>query len=313
MNMPTYQHPVSLGRIDYMNVAPIYYGLDNGLAPQGINLFSGPPNTLNQMMMNGSLDISPVSSAAHARNAQEWLILPDLAIASHERVLSVLLVSRYRLEALTGKRILITDESSSARDLCRLIFRIQGIRPEFVFGKVKRPWQLPEDIDAALVIGDLALSEQWGKVFSHIHDLGTLWWQMTGLPFVFAVWAVRKTFARNHPERVKAVLTLLKTSRGLGHENMNQIIEKASTKLRIDVSIAGLYYESLVYRLAEREIEGLELFYKRLYQTGIMDAAAPMFFFETDVQQSEKHAPFSYADSPAPGFSQETAGCCPAR
>ena len=317
MNTPTFQRPVALGRIDYMNVAPVYYGLDNDLlATPGINqeikLISGPPSTLNQMMVDGRLDISPVSSAAYARNAREWLILPDLAIACHERVLSVLLVSRYSLEALTGKRILITDESSSARDLCRLIFSLKGVRPEFVVGKVKSPSQLPEEIDAALVIGDSALSQPWGRVFPNIHDLGTLWWNMTGLPFVFAIWAVRKDFAQKYPERVEAVLALLKTSRRLGNENMKQIVEKACTKLGIDVSTARLYYESLVYQLADREKEGLELFYKGLYQTGITDEAAPLFFFGNGIQKTAKQAPLSYADSPTRNISLETAGCCPA-
>ena len=320
MNTPTLQRPVALGRIDYMNVAPVYYGIDNGLVTQGIsqgssqkiNLISGPPNTLNQMMINGSLDISPVSSAAYARNAREWLILPDLAIACNERVLSVLLVSRYRLEALPGRRILITDESSSARDLCRLIFNFKGVRPEFVVGKVKNPSQLPDGIDAALVIGDSALSQQWGRVFPNIYDLGTQWWNMTGLPFVFAVWAVRKDFARKYPEKVEAVLALLKTSRGLGDENMNQIIENACAKLDIDVSVARLYYDSLVYHLSEREILGLELFYKSLYLKGITEVAAPLFFFENMSQKEAGHALLSYTERPARSISRGIAGCCPA-
>jgi chorismate dehydratase len=332
MSNPTFQHPVALGRIDYMNVAPVYYGLDNGLATQGnrqginqsirqdirqdvrqnIRLVSGPPSSLNQMMIDGSLDISPVSSAAYARNADEWLILPDLAIACRERVLSVLLVSRCSLASLAGRRILITDESASARDLCRLIFSLKGVRPEFVVGKIKSPSQLPEGIDAALVIGDSALSQPWGRMFPHIYDLGTLWWQMTGLPFVFAVWVVRKTFACQYPERVEAVMALLKTSRGLGSENMESIIEKACGKLGIDVSTARLYYESLVYHMADREKEGLELFYKSLHQTGITDRAAPLFFFGDAIQKPARQAPVSYAESPARSFNLERAGCSPA-
>ena len=311
MNTSTFQRPVALGRIDYMNVAPIYYGIDNGLVAQGINpgisqeirLISGPPNTLNQMMIDGSLDISPVSSAAYARNAREWLILPDLAIACHKRVLSVLLVSRYSLEALTGKRILITDESSSARDLCRLIFSLKGVQPEFVVGKIKSPSQLPKGIDAALVIGDSALSQPWARVFPIIYDLGTLWWNMTGLPFVFAIWAVRKDFARKYPERVETVLALLKTSRKFGNENMKQIVGKACTKLGIDVSTARLYYESLVYELADREKEGLELFYKGLYQAGITNHTAPLFFFGNATPKTARQAPLAYADLPARSLS----------
>jgi chorismate dehydratase len=312
MNTSTFQHPVALGRIDYMNVAPVYYGIDNGLATQGITLISGPPSTLNQMMIDGRLDISPVSSAAYARNSREWLILPDLAIACHKRVLSVLLVSRYSLEALTGRRILITDESSSARDLCRLIFSLKGVRPEFVVGKVKSPSQLPEEIDAALVIGDSALSQQWGQVFPNIYDLGTQWWNMTGLPFVFALWAVRKDFARKYPEKVEAVVTLLETSRELGNENMKQIVEKACAKLDIDVSTARLYYKSLVYHLADLEKEGLKLFFKSLHHSGVMDHAAPLFFFGNNIQKTVSPAPLAYADSPARDISLETSGCCPA-
>lgn len=310
MTTATLQRPVALGRIDYMNVAPIYYGFD-GKMPEGIRLTSGPPNTLNQMMIDGKLDISPVSSAAYARNAHEWLILPDLAVACHERVLSVLLVSRYSLEALAGRRILITDESASARDLCRLIFRYKGVRPEFVVGKVKNPLQLPEDMDAALVIGDSALSQPWERFFPNVHDMGTLWWQMTGLPFVFAVWAVRKEFARNYPDRVEDVLTLLKTSRGLGNENMNQIVEKACTRLGIDVSIARLYYASLVYHLRDREKQGIEMFFKGLYQTGVTDETAPLVFFEHDPQKPARQAPLFYTDPATRSISQKTAGCCP--
>jgi chorismate dehydratase len=303
MNTPIIQHPVALGRIDYMNVAPIYYGIDNGLATQGtsqgIKMISGPPSALNQMMIDGILDISPVSSAAYARNAHKWLILPDLAIACHERVLSVLLVSRCNLESLTGRRILITDESASARDLCRLIFSLKGVKPEFVVGKVKSPSHLPKEIDAALVIGDSALSQPWGRGFPNIHDLGTLWWEMTGLPFVFAVWAVRKEFARKHPERVEAVLALLKASRRLGNENMKSIVDSACAKLGIDVSTARRYYESLVYDLADREKQGLSLFYKGLYQAGITDQAAPLFFFWDAIEKTARQAPLSHADSPA--------------
>lgn len=320
MNSSILQRPVALGRIDYMNVAPVYYGLDNGLATHGISqginqkikMISGPPSTLNRMMIDGSLDISPVSSAAYARNARKWLILPDLAIACHKQVLSVLLVSRYSLEALTGRRILITDESSSAKDLCRLIFSLKGVSPEFVVGKVKNPSQLPDDIDAALVIGDSALSQPWGRFFPNIHDLGTLWWHMTGLPFVFAVWAVRKEFAGRYPEKVDAVLAQLKTSRRLGNENMDQIIENACVKLKIDASIARLYYRSLIFDLNDFEKKGLAIFCNGLHQAGIIEDKVPLFFFKNAAQKTAGQVLLSYTGSPARNISLETADCCPA-
>ena len=58
--------------------------------------------------------------------------------------------------------------------------------------------------------------------------------------------------------------------------------------------------------------KALELFYKGLYQTGITNQAAPLFFFGNAIQKTARQAPLSYADSPARSISIETAGCCPA-
>jgi hypothetical protein len=107
-------------------------------------------------------------------------------------------------------------------------------------------------------------------------------------------------------------MALLKTSRKFGNENMSQIVENACAKLGIDVSVARLYYDSLVYHLSEREIQGIELFYKSLYQAGITEVAAPLFFFENMTQNTASQAPLSYTESPARSISLETAGCCPA-
>jgi hypothetical protein len=92
---------------------------------------------------------------------------------------------------------------------------------------------------------------------------------------------------------------------------MEQIIEKAHTKLGIDVSTARLYYKSLVYQLSDREKEGLELFYKGLHQKGVTDHAAPLFFFGNGIKKTVNAAPLSCADSTALSIGMETAGCCP--
>ena len=274
------QPSVSLGRIGYMNVAPIYFGLDNGLTPSWIRIVSSHPNTLNRMMAEGTLDISPVSAAAHARNMNEWLLLPDLAITSREKVLSVLLVSLHDLEDLNGRRILVTNESSSARDLCQLIFRWKGISPEFIIDAITSPSQLSEVTDAALIIGDKALSCNWKAYFPFVYDLGTLWWKLTGLPFVFAVWAVRKEFAMHSPHQVAEVLHLLRTSYQYGKEHLAVIAEQASSKLNINLETAHRYYQTLGYHLQASEKSGLEMFYKGLHQAGIIDGSVELEFFD---------------------------------
>src|SRR5574340_983944 len=81
---------VNIGRIQYINVNPVYYEFENRPLPHGMRLISKPPATLNQMLRGGELDISSVSAAAFARNADDWLMLPDLSIACFGKVMSVL-------------------------------------------------------------------------------------------------------------------------------------------------------------------------------------------------------------------------------
>ncbi len=280
--MSEFRRPVNLGRIDYMNVAPVYFGLDNSPMPPWIHMVAGHPNMLNALMAEGKLDVSPVSAAAYARNTQDWLVLPDMAITSRDRVMSVLLVSRFELEALNGRRIILTRESSSGRDLSRLILKQKGICPEFVIGDILPPPQLAERADAALVIGDKALSFDWKPYFPYIYDLGTLWWDMTGLPFVFAVWAVRKEFAAAFPDQAAAVARLLKSSYHAGEEHRAVIAQKASKRLHISPETAAVYYRTLGYHLGTHEKAGLSLFCDSLYQAGILDNPASIGYLNAE-------------------------------
>jgi len=74
---------IVMGRITYINMDPVYYGLKNGRHPQWIEMVDDVPAVLNGMLASEALDISPVSAVAYARNADQWLVLPDLKIASH--------------------------------------------------------------------------------------------------------------------------------------------------------------------------------------------------------------------------------------
>ena len=90
------QSPVKVGRISYINVAPIYYGLDKGLKPAWLKMVTAPPSVLNNMLANGDIDISPISSVAYALHQKDWLLLPDLSIACSGDVMSVILGGRNR-------------------------------------------------------------------------------------------------------------------------------------------------------------------------------------------------------------------------
>lgn len=289
---------VRVGRISYMNVAPVYHGLSNGGRPPGTSLVSGPPATLNAMLAEGKLDISPVSSAAYARHVDEWLLLPDLSISCRGPVMSVLLVSRHPVSELGGKTVLLTRESATAAALTRFLLAEARVRPRFATGRVCSAEDLGDGIGAALVIGDAALREPWADRFPHVLDLGKWWWERTGLPFVFALWAVRRRFAEDHPERVRDVVRAFHRSRRYGEDRIAEIVPEASRRLGIDADTCRRYYQHLHYGLDAEQIHGVRRFFDGLRREGILPRPVRPSFFEAD----RIPAPIPYRNAPAPPF-----------
>ncbi len=261
---------VKIGRISYINVAPVYYGLDRDLKPGWFDLVTAPPAKLNRKLEAGEIDISPVSSAAYAKNHDKWYLMPNLSISSFGEVMSVLLVSRKPINDLNGKRIYLSDESASAASLVQYIFNRKGLQPEFISSQVLKPSDVDESIDAALVIGDAALTEKWGNSFKFVYDLGEIWKDMTGLPFVFAVWAVRKDFANKYPEVLKEISKLFMLSKKDGKGNYSDIIQTAVEKTGLKLHICEKYFELLDCDFDKPHIKGLQSFFDGLYTIGII-------------------------------------------
>jgi len=271
--------PVNLGRIVYMNAAPVYYEIDKCPKLDWLNIVSAPPSILNNMMEKEELDISPVSSVAYAKNQDEWLLLPDLSIACFGRVMSVILVSKKPFEKLTDNKVIITDKSAAAAELLKLLFSIKRVKPVFETMPIQCPYEIKKSADAALIIGDKALKEKWHVHFDHIYDLGQMWLELTGLPFVFALWAVRKSFADKKPEVVSSIIKLFNISKEQGKKNLEDIAKKASEILGIDIDICKKYYELLNYDLDPLQLKGLTSFFEKLYHKKILPQKVQLRFF----------------------------------
>lgn len=262
---------VRVGRISYINVAPVYYGLDRGLKPDWLDLVTAPPVELNTRLELGEIDISPVSSAAYAKNHDKWYMMPDLSISCFGEVMSVILVSRQPIDLLDKKKILLSEESASAASLVRYIFNKKDIQPEFISSQVLKPADIDTSASAALVIGDAALTEDWSSHFNHVYDLGEVWKELTGLPFVFAVWAVRKEFADKYPDLLKEISGFFVKSKQNGKENHNDIIEKAVDKTGLSYNDCMKYFELLSCDLNIDHRKGLKCFFDELYNCGIIN------------------------------------------
>lgn len=260
---------VRLGRIQYMNVAPVYYHLNKDNQPD-IQLTIAPPSMLNQMLAQDQLDISPVSSVAYARHQHQWLLLPNLSISCFGSVMSVRLVSRYPLYDLSQRNIILSSESETGADLLKLILADKEVTAHFRQKSIPSPQWIDQQDDAALLIGDIALKYSWESLFPYVYDLGDLWTSLTGLPFVFGVWAVRKQYAIKHFDRVQQMVKKFYHSKKQGLEHLDGISKMAAQKLGLEVSICRKYYTKLNYDLNEKHIKGMSLFFSGLYEKKII-------------------------------------------
>jgi len=282
---------IQVGRISYLNVDPIYYGLENGLKPPWVELTAAPPASLNCLMVEGKLDISPVSTGAYTRHTDQWLILPNLSISCHGSVMSVLLASNFPLDDLDGRRVVVTSESGTAVLLLKLIFAMKGIKPHIQSGPVGDRWKSTDQPDAVMIIGDIALSGRWEQKYTYLMDLGDMWLQLSGLPIVFAVWVVQKSFAGRHPARVTEMIDLFRRSAQVGQENMDRIIAHGTDRLNLDKNRLRAYFNAMQYDLDEKKRQALMAFFDGLHEHGLIERSTRLSFF-MPIEGEQKSTPF---------------------
>src|SRR5437762_855054 len=126
-------NPMRIGRIPYVNCYPVYGAIDRGLVSIKADIVDGVPSALNAQMAAGALDVSVVSAVEYARDAQRYLLLPDLAISCDGPVRSVVLFSKRPASELAGRRVLVSKSSMTSVALVELLFEnVWDARPTFV-------------------------------------------------------------------------------------------------------------------------------------------------------------------------------------
>jgi len=271
---------VRVGRISYMNVAPLYAGFDSPRSTGPVAWVAGPPSRLNRLLSDGQLDIAPISSFAYGHHQDDWLVLPDLSVSSGAQVMSVLAVSRMPFSSLDGRTVSLTRDSAAAAGLLKLLLAGEGISPCYETACLRRPSDLAPPADAGLVIGDAALRHDWHGQFSHVWDLGERWRRRTGLPFVFALWAVRREFARQRPEQVAGVLAGFLKAKANLTALMPAVYREAARRLHLPEECCRRYYHCLDYNLDPLELKGLAAYFNGLHALGLMPRPVPVAFFD---------------------------------
>jgi chorismate dehydratase len=257
-----------VGHIQFLNCLPIYWGLMRSGALLDVELHKDTPDQLNAALVRGDLDIGPISLVEYLRNTDDLLLLPDLAVGSDGPVLSVNLVSTKPLIAI--RKLALGSTSRTGVLLAQMLL-------EQRYGVVPETFRCPPDLtemlleaDAGVLIGDVALRALYEAPAKGliVTDLGQAWREWTGLPMVFAVWAVRKDFAQRHPGLVKGVHEAFLRSRDLCLDELDQAAEAAARWEPFDAATLASYFRALDFSLGERQIAGVREFARRAAALG---------------------------------------------
>jgi chorismate dehydratase len=245
---------IRLGRIGYVNMAPVFYRLEAEVAE-----IAGVPTELNERLLAGELDLAPISSIEYARHADRLRILPRLCVGSEGAVDSIQLVSRVALERI--RSVAVTPESATSVVLTKVLLPEAEHVP------------LGEDADAHLLIGDAALKSAFEDPTPH-HDLGRLWLERTGLPMVFAVWAAPEPV----PPELSELEDALVASVRLARAEPEQLAREASERYGYPPGFLARYFEKLRYSFGPRERAGLYTFLEMARDVGELEHVPELRF-----------------------------------
>jgi chorismate dehydratase len=249
---------VRLGRIGYVNMAPVFFRLD-----ADVDEVVGVPTALNKQLVGGDLDLAPISSIEYARHADALRLLPRLCVSSEGAVESIQLISKSPLDRI--RRVAVTPESATSVVLTKVLL------PE----AEQLPLEAYEsgDAEAKLLIGDAALKSAFEDPTPH-HDLGRLWLERTGLPMVFAVWAAPEPTHPDLPELEEALVASVRAARA----EPEQLAYESSERYGYPPGFLARYFEKLRYRFGPRERAGLYTFLEMARDVGALDEVPELRF-----------------------------------
>jgi chorismate dehydratase len=266
---PNHPSRPRVGHIQFLNCLPLYWGLARTGSLLDLELTKDTPEKLGERLVSGSLDIGPIPFAEYLRHREsaQLVALPDIAVGCDGPVMSCVIVSQLPLDRLDGARVALGSTSRTSVRLARLLLADRyGVTPDY-FTCPPDLGVMMQEADAAVLIGDVALRASLHdapRLGLDVHDLGQMWKEWTGLPFVFALWAVRRDFLRREPETVHQVHRAFLASRDLSLAEVGKVAEQAARWEAFDASVLERYFTTLDFRLGPRQLAGATEFARRI-------------------------------------------------
>jgi chorismate dehydratase len=248
--------PFRVGSVDALNAVPLTRGVEDEVT-------YAPPSKLAELLRRNELDAALVS-VVEVLFTERYDILDGIAIASLGEVKSVFLAHTQPLEEI--REVFLDPASLTSVNLLKVLLAERGVKPEF---KPLPSYQEAPKLAAVLLIGDRALDFAFANHPHTILDLGAAWYELTGLPFVYAVWALRRGVEN------KALRRALREARDFGLDTLDHIIssrKEYSYEFRKDYLGWHIHFH-----LGTDEKRGIAKFMELLRKHGLGPVHEPKF------------------------------------
>lgn len=272
-----------VGHIQFLNCMPLYYGLVKKRVLSEVTLIKGTPTELNNMLVEGQLDISPISAFQYGKHYKELELLPGITVSSDGEVQSIFLISKIPINELDGKKVALTNTSATSQNLVKIILKEKyNITPEY-FQSPPLLRNMLMEADAALLIGDAAIEACYNKPQGlFFYDLGEEWKAMTGQKMVYAVWAVRRDYAKDNPEAVVKIIKAFNESMEYSVKNAEEIAAEIAKYESYSEEYLINYFRTLEFNFSPCHQNGLSTFYEKLTLLDLLPELPTIKFFNLD-------------------------------
>ena len=275
---------VRLGAVGYLNARPLVYGLE--ALPQ-FDVRYDIPSECARLLHAHDTDLGLIPSIEYLRGPRPYTLVPGAGVTSTGPVASVAIFTRRDPRDI--RSIAMDSSSRTSVALATILLRRE-------FGAAPEPVSMPPDLDAmlavadaALIIGDTALFLNPQSTISNQSairnpqsavrkiDLGALWTQATGLPFVYAFWAGWPDAVT--PEQVER----LQRARDEGTVHAAEIARAYYPDDPAREAVAGQYLrDNIRYILGGEELEGLQTFYRYATELDLVSYDGALRFYHAE-------------------------------
>jgi chorismate dehydratase len=247
--------PFRVGSVPYLNAVPLTRGIED-------QIVFAPPSLLAEKLRNDELDAALLSITEVLFN-DRYDILDGIAVASLGEVKSVFLAHRGPLAEV--REIFCDPASLASLNLLKVLLAERGLKPVL---QPLRSYADAPSLENVFMIGDSGIEFLRSDSAHQIWDLGAAWYELTALPFVYAVWALRRI--PNEPLRRR-----LRDAKNFGLDTLDYII---SSRTEFDYAFRKDYLEwNIHYHLASEEKRGIARFIELLRKHGLGPVYEPRF------------------------------------